>query len=414
MPTVRTCINRCLRFCGVLALFGLGVQASFWVSPAHAQELEQPSEENMYEAQDGSAETSTSESAQSPYVLGEVVAITEEGIEGIAGFEDAYQIVLIEIANGVDANDVVTLEYRSSAVGFDKVRLHKGDPVILVRTTDANGVASYGILERFRLPVVFMLGIVFAILAIIFGRWKGLMSLVGLGVSLVVLVGFVVPRIMAGDSPVVISAVGSLVIALTSLFLAHGFTKRTVIAFSATMFVLIVAFVISDFSVIYAMLSGANSEEAVYLQMGYLQSIDLRGLLLGGLVIGTLGVLDDVTTAQVAAVQEIFNADRTLSGKELYKRGISVGREHIASLVNTLALAYVGASFPLFLLFSLPGNPPLWVILNSESIAVEMLRAFIGGTALILAVPVATALAAWACETGFMKIAENKRAAHHH
>jgi uncharacterized membrane protein len=141
-------------------------------------------------------------------------------------------------------------------------------------------------------------------------------------------------------------------------------------------------------------LSGAGTEEAVYLQLSYLPELNLAGLLLGGIIIGTLGVLDDVTTAQVAAVEEISLANRSLSVAELYKRGLSVGREHIAALVNTLVLAYAGAAFPLFLLFALPDHPPLWVILNGENIIEEVVRALVGGSSLMLAVPIATALAA--------------------
>ncbi|NBS68703.1 YibE/F family protein [bacterium] len=345
------------------------------------------------------------------YVLGEVISIVEEGKNNLGGLEESYQLVLVKIVSGEEAGEVETIEYRSSTIGFEQVRLEKGDPVVLVQTTDARGTAYY-ILDQFRLPVVIALALVFGGLAVVLGKWRGVMSLVGLGVSLIVLVAFIAPRIMAGDNPIVISALGAIAIATTSLFLAHGLKKRTLLAFSATMFVLLLAFGLAYATVFWAMLSGASTEEALFLQMGYLQSLDLRGLLLGGLVIGALGVLDDVTTAQVAAVEQIYRANHSLDVKELYVRGLVVGREHIAALVNTLALAYVGASFPLFLLFSLPDNPPLWVLLNGESLTEEMLRALIGGSALMLAVPVATALAAWAYGKGIIRVEEGH--AHHH
>lgn len=278
---------------------------------------------------------------------------------------------------------------------------------------DARG-STYYIQDHFRLPVVLALAIFFGLLAIVLGRWRGMMSLIGLGVSLIILTSFVVPQIMQGGSPMIVSGMGAVAIAMSSLFLAHGFTKRTTLAFAATMFVLVLAFALAYVTVMWSTLSGASTEEAVFLQVGYLQTLDLRGLLLGGLVIGALGVLDDVTTAQVAAVEEIARANRSLNASELYRRGIAVGREHIASLVNTLALAYVGASFPLFLLFSLPDNPPLWVIINSESITEELLRGLIGGSALMLAVPVSTALAAWAFGKGWIKIREEKGHVHTH
>lgn len=392
MEIIRTCIKRGWFFvvtCTTACILG----AFLWAGAAHAQENTLP------------------ENVPSTYVLGEVLNVVEEGVEDVGFMEEAYQLALIEITSGENRGEVVTIEYRSSTAGFDHVRLDKGDVVILVHMVDARG-STYYIQDHFRIPVVLALALFFALLAVVLGRLRGVMSLVGLAVSLVVLTSFVVPQIMQGGSPLLISALGAGAIAMSSLFLAHGFTKRTTLAFLATMFVLVLAFGLAYITVIWSTLSGASSEEAMFLQMGYLQTLDLRGLLLGGLVIGALGVLDDVTTAQVAAVEEIARANRSLSASELYRRGITVGREHIASLVNTLALAYVGASFPLFLLFSLPDNPPLWVIINSESITEELLRGLIGGSALMLAVPIATGLAAWAFGKGWIKIREEKGHVH--
>jgi uncharacterized membrane protein len=376
----------------------------------HAQETSAPSQE----VSDSAAEDlAVANYTPNTYVLGEVLSVVEEGTDSMGGMEESYQLVLVKVASGESAGEVITVEYRSSSAGFAHVRLEEGSSVILVHMVDARG-STYYIQDHFRLPIVLGLALFFGILAIVLGRKRGFMSLVGLGVSLIVLTSFVIPHIMSGDSPLLISAIGAVAIAMSSLFLAHGFTKRTTLAFLATMFVLALAFGLAYATVMWATLSGASTEEAIFLQMGYLQTLDLRGLLLGGLVIGALGVLDDVTTAQVAAVEEIARANRALDAAELYKRGIAVGREHIASLVNTLALAYVGASFPLFLLFSLPDNPPLWVILNSESITEELLRALIGGSALMLAVPISTMLAAWAFGKGWIKIREEKGGGHSH
>jgi uncharacterized membrane protein len=141
-------------------------------------------------------------------------------------------------------------------------------------------------------------------------------------------------------------------------------------------------------------LTGGGTEEAFYLQIGVLSTLNLRGLLLGGIIIGALGVLDDITTAQTAAVDEISKANPSLRFEELVKRGHSIGREHITSLVNTLALAYVGASLPLLLIFSAAHSEPLWVLLNREYIIEELVRTLIGSITLILGVPISTLLAA--------------------
>ena len=144
-----------------------------------------------------------------------------------------------------------------------------------------------------------------------------------------------------------------------------------------------------------AKLFGTGSEDAYFLKIGLLANINLKGLLLGGIIFGAVGVLDDVTTAQTAAVDEISKANKKLGFKDLFSKGISVGKEHISSLVNTLVLAYVGSSFPLLLLFSLNNDVPVWVKYNSEFIVEEVVRTLIGSTTLVLAVPIATFIAAY-------------------
>ncbi len=331
------------------------------------------------------------------YMLGNVLSIIEQKETEIAGFGDITQVVLVEIVSGNEKGSVQTIEYTTTKAGSAHTLLREGDPVLMMKSPNNTG-ALYVVIDQFRLPIVAVFALFFFALAIALGRKRGFMSLFGLGISFVVLLAYVVPRIVAGDNPFLVSAIGSVVIAVVSIVLSHGFHRRSYVALVATLLTLTVAFGLAYLSVTFAMLTGASTEEAVYLQLGYLSGLDLRGLLLGGIVIGVLGVLDDVTTAQVAAVEEIHHANPNLDFYELYKRGLSVGREHIAALINTLALAYVGASFPLFLLFSMPDNPPLWVLLNTETIVEEILRALVGGTALILAVPLSTLLAAWACE----------------
>ena len=327
------------------------------------------------------------------YARAKVVEILSDVPGTDSPLDDAEQIVIVEVLAGEDEGQNVTITYTFSSSLYRDQHLEVGDRVIVANVNDARG-DNYYVLDSYRLPAVLVYVVIFALAAVIFGRGRGAGSLLGLLVSLGILMGFVVPRIIAGDNPVVISFIASCAIAVTSILLAHGFKRRTYVALVATLIALVAAFALAMIAVMFAQLSGAGTEEAVYLQLSYLPNLDLRGLLLGGIILGTLGVLDDVTTAQVAAVEEIGLANQSLGVTELYKRGISVGREHIAALVNTLILAYAGASFPLFLLFALPDHPPLWILLNNENIVEEVVRALVGGTALMLAVPIATALAA--------------------
>ena len=162
----------------------------------------------------------------------------------------------------------------------------------------------------------------------------------------------------------------------------------------STLITLTLSIGIALLTVSWAKLFGLGSEEAFYVQVGTFANLNLRGLLLGGIIIGILGVLDDITTAQAAAIEEIHRANPKLNFFELAKRGLSVAGEHIVSLVNTLALAYIGASFPLLLLFS-QAYVPIWVALNSERVIEEIVRTLIGSSALVFAVPITTYLAAW-------------------
>jgi uncharacterized membrane protein len=330
----------------------------------------------------------------SSYARAKILTIIKEGATEDPGGSAKFQDVTLEIQSGPEHGKVVNTEYTTSAASFDRQKLHVGEQVVLAKTADVRG-DTYYVLDSFRLPTVSVFLLLFFILAAVFGRGSGARAVLGLGVSLLVLLVFVAPRIFAGENPVLVCGLGAAMIAVTSILLSHGVKLRSFVALGSTLIALVAAFILSAVAVKLASLSGGGTEEAVFLQQSLMAGVDLQGLLLGAMVIGTLGVLDDVTTAQVAAVEEIHNANDKLTAKELYQRGISVGREHIASLVNTLALAYVGASFPIFLLFSMPDNPPLWVLLNSEQIMEEAVRALVGGGALILAVPISTILAAY-------------------
>ncbi len=347
------------------------------------------------------------------YVTGVVVEALDIREESWGGMTDYMQDALVEVREG-EKSKVVTVEYALSGQQAEHAQLKKGDRVVLIRTLYDDGSVTYGVMDHYRLPTLFWISFLFVALAVILGRKKGVMSLLGLGVSCAILVFCMVPLLEHGYSALWVTVGGSIAIALTSFFLAHGFSRRTLLAFSATMAVLFLAFLLAYASAVWGFLSGASSEDAIFLQMNVLPGLDLRELLIGAFVIGALGVLDDVTTAQIATVEEIYRAKNSLSRRELFLRGLSVGREHIASLVNTLALAYVGASFPLFLLFAAPGHPPLWMILNGEPVAEEIVRALMGGSVLMLAVPLSTWLAAWACTSGWITGDDSHYHHHHH
>lgn len=330
------------------------------------------------------------------YFTAIVEEIVEQGEDETLGVKQKFQVVTLKIASGKEYGNIITLRQEGDANVNDHQFVRSGEKVVVVMTSGGgeNGGAGFYIADKYRLPPMFFAIILFLALVIYFGRLKGFMSMLGLAFSIFVLLKFVVPMILAGHSPLLITLVGSFLIAVVSIFLAHGFNKRTVISVVSTLMTLTIAIGLSVLFVEIAQLFGNGSEEALYLRLDPATNVNLQGLLLGGIIIGTLGVLDDITTAQVAVVDELKSANRSFGATELYRRGLAVGREHIASLVNTLVLAYAGASLPLFLMFTLNTAQPFWVTFNSEFIAEEVIRTLVGSIALILAVPISTWMAA--------------------
>lgn len=324
------------------------------------------------------------------FIKAKVIEITEEGEQGPPSSRQTYQSFVVELLEGSEKG--AQIEIPDTLISGEPFQVGEKVVVIKINTPDES---IYQIADRYRLPAIYVILSLFLLAGLALARFRGLMSFVALGFSILILSGYIVPRILAGQNTLFVILSGSVLIALVSLYLAHGFNRRTHVALGSTVITLGIAATLSFLFVKSARLFGLGSEDAYYLQALVIQPIDFRGLLLGGIIIGTLGILDDITTAQTATVEQIKRANPSLSQRELYSRGVKVGHEHIASLINTLVMAYAGASLPLFLLFSMNQSQPLWAILNSEFVAEEIIRTLIGSLALILAVPIATYLASY-------------------
>jgi uncharacterized membrane protein len=245
-------------------------------------------------------------------------------------------------------------------------------------------------LERGRPMLV--LAALFMLAVIAFGRWQGIRSLIALAVSFAVIVGFVIPAILHGRSPVPVALVGAMAIMLVSLYLSHGIGRKTTAAVVGTGLALVLTAALTAVFVAATSLTGLASEDAqsVSFQVG---GISLSGLLLAGIILGGLGVLDDVTMSQASLVFELRRADPTAGFAKLVAGALAVGRDHIAATVNTLFLAYAGASLPLLVLFT-TGGDSLGTVATAEAAAVEIVRTLCGSVGLIAAVPLTTVLAA--------------------
>ena len=306
--------------------------------------------------------------------------------------------VTVAFLTGPDKGEttVTTEQPVSGSPSVNYVPYVTGEKVILAEDS-LNGIPGqqYYITDRFRLPVLLFIVMLFVAVAILFGRIRGLTSIIGLGISILVLGWFVVPWILHGADPLTVCLAGAAMIALASLYLAHGFNKRTTVALCGTLITLVVSALLAVLFVNAARLMGFGTDVTFYLTIGTNTVLNLRGILLGGIIIGALGVLDDVTVGQAATVVELKDANPDLDFKELYRRGMTVGREHIASLINTLFLAYAGVALPVILyLVAFQSQIPLWLTINGEPIAEEVVRTMVGSMGIILAVPITTLIAA--------------------
>ncbi|KKS52583.1 MAG: hypothetical protein UV82_C0006G0069 [Candidatus Magasanikbacteria bacterium GW2011_GWD2_43_18] len=330
------------------------------------------------------------EIVQPTYYRGNILDVFEEIPRNEFGM--FQQTVHVEMLSGPDIGKEISVSYETNPAQAENKKLKKGDTVILGIFPDGD-TTSYYITDIYRLHALFWLIGFFILVAVLIARRLAAQAVLGLALSFGVIGWFILPRLLAGDSPVLISLLGAAAIMSVSIYLAHGIRTRTTIAFLCSIVTAAVGIFLASIFVRMTALFGMGSEEAFYLQFSVDTAINLRGLLLGGIIIGMLGVLDDVTTTQAATVEEIHLANPSLSTKELYRRGASVGKEHITSLINTLILAYTGAALPLLLLFRIY-DTPAWVTLNSEIVMEELVRMIAGSMALMLAVPITTYAAA--------------------
>ena len=312
----------------------------------------------------------------------------EPGSEQPEGWQQRCGSATATLTSGAQRGQTVTVDLpqgRSPA-------LHSGDDVVLAGVADVtSGQLTYAYVDHQRsTPMAWLVGI--ALVAIIaFGRWRGLTSIAGLAISFAVLVLFVIPAILGGSPPLLVAVVGAAAIMFAALYLTHGITVHTSIAVAGTLASLALTGVLGAAFTSSMHLTGIGGEDTSYLSSTQ-AGIDLRGLLLAGIVIGALGVLDDVTVTQAVTVAELA-AGRDLTRRQLYRSATKVGRAHVASAVNTIVLAYAGTSLPLLLLVAVSPQP-MSEMLTSEFLAQEILRAAVGTIGLVASVPITTALAA--------------------
>ncbi len=342
-----------------------------------------------YQATDASSETT---------VRAEVLTVEAEEIgedeNGMVAISQRLRVRLL--SRGEYEGEMVEVTYNGLGPALRDIRFRPGDQVVLMAARGPDGTTHFGVADRMRLKPLFFLLLAFIVLTVLVGRWQGVSALLGLGLSFVVIGGFILPQILSDRDPVLAAVVGSAALLAITLYFIQGWKPVTHTALLGMMASLLITGLLAWGWTWLAHLTGFGSEETLYLQATGVR-LDMRGLFLAGVIIGAAGVLDDVVLAQAVGTFELAAVDPSLGIRELYRRGMKMGNAHLASMVNTLVLAYTSTALPLLILFYLY-TEPWYLTLNRELIAEELVRTLVGSSGLILAVPLTTALAAWAAD----------------
>jgi uncharacterized membrane protein len=315
-------------------------------------------------------------------------SVTVGPCEGVSP-EQAIECARIDfrLTQGPDTGRVFPLTF---VVAQTSPAFAVGDRVVLEYQPTADPEFRYAYADRQRRPLLLWVALAFAFVVVLLGRLRGLAALVGLVATVFILLQFVIPAILDGRSPVLVAVVGASVIAYVALYSAHGFNRMTTVALLGTLAALGVTVLLSWFAVEAAAFTGLISDEAFILTVA---GIDPAGLILAGVVLGAIGAIDDVTVTQASAVWELNRVRPDLDRVTLFRHGLKVGRDHVASTVNTLLLAYAGAAMPLLIFFVL-AEQSIGTVLNSEIVAVEAVRTLVGSIGLVSSVPLTTWMAA--------------------
>ncbi|MEK7551206.1 MAG: YibE/F family protein [Patescibacteria group bacterium] len=342
------------------------------------------------------------------FYKGVVVEISEQGETEVDNYKSYYQVIDIKILEGSEKGKIKNIENgKQFRMGKNQL-LKVGQEIVIAKVIYQNGETIYSVYDFYRLNMIAILAIIFFIAVFLVGGKKGIGSTLGMLISLGVILVFIVPLILKGYDPLTITLIGSMIIIITTTYLAHGVSQKTTIALISTIVSLIFTAGFALSAIELSNITGLGNEEAYSLQLGPTSFIDIRGLFLSGIIITTLGALNDITTTQSTTLYELKQANPKLTFIELFESGLTVGKEHIASMVNTLVLAYAGGAFAVFIFLVLnPVKLPYWVILNNEIISDEIIKIISGSMGLLLSVPIVTIIAAYWFSQGVKKESGN-------
>jgi uncharacterized membrane protein len=326
-------------------------------------------------------------------VKAEIVGILEEGTVSMGNTVQAYQVLSAKLLDGDQAGQIYQLEYGKYQLLSDNYRLKVGDKVLV--NLESMGDGSYGVyfIDHVRTNALLVLLLIFIIIGIAMSGWKGVNSMVSMALSILVMFVYVIPQIINGKDPILVSLVGAFFFLAISQYLVFGWTLKTHIALTGITFAVLITGLLSMLFVNWAKLNGAGDESAMYLiQMG--NGLDIKKLLVAGIFIGTLGVMDDLVIGQTSAVIELYRGNPDMSFSRRFKSAMEIGQDHVGATVNTLILAYLGATLSMIVLYAM-NSVDVGVLVNINYVAEEIVRSLVGTIGLFLAVPFTTLVACW-------------------
>lgn len=323
-----------------------------------------------------------------------VIGIIEEGDITLGEVTQPYQVLSVVMEEGDFAGQLFEIEYGTRQILNQITHIEVGDRLLVTVSSSAldDTVAAH-FTDFYRSNSLLLLLGLFIVVSVVISGWKGVRSIIGIVLSLAVIVLIILPGIQEGKDPVLVSIFGTLFFVAFSLYIVYGWTVKTHAAVLGSIIALAITGVLAYIFINQTRLTGYGDENMYYISELTENTINVRSLLLAGILIGTLGVLDDLVIAQASSVFELYRNKPEQTFKELYKSAMNIGQDHIAATVNTLVLAYAGASLPMLLLFSY-GNVDYGLMINLEYITEEFVSTLVGSLGLFAAVPTTTALAA--------------------
>lgn len=333
--------------------------------------------------------------SQEVFARAQVLQVINSYIQKFAGGKIYNENLKVQFLEGREKGKIVTIDYSTDAT-FGIQRIEKNAIVVIDSKPLPSRQVYYSIYQPYRLNNLFwiIVGLILLIFAVV-GK-RGIGAIIGLAISLATILFFIMPQILNGKDPLTVCIIGAIVILFVTTYVAHGISTKTTIALVGTAFSLILAAGFSFIAVKLTYLLGLGDQNSYTLQLATAHQINPQGILLGGIIIGTLGALNDLTTTQSVTVFALAKENPKQHFSHLYNKSMNIGREHIISMINTLVLAYAGSSFAIFLFFAFnPINLPWWLLLNDQLTMEEIIRAVVGSVALILAVPITTLIASY-------------------